>query len=69
MVDGKTCCSPGNEATDDICGPLESEFLKPQGGEARGVALMADEDEPVLVAGQRGTLMPRRWIDPPFENA
>jgi len=51
------CRSPGDEAADDIGGALETELMEADRGEARGVALVADEDEFVFASGDCRALM------------
>jgi len=60
---------PSDEAADDIGRVLETELVKPDRSEARGVALVADEDELVLAACEYWTLMARRRIDAPLKDA
>ena len=68
-VDRKTRRGPCDKAADDIGRVLEPELVKPDRGEARGIALVADEDDLVFAAGECRALVARRWIDAPLKDA
>src|SRR5258706_15472827 len=56
-LDRKTRRGPCDEAADDIGRLLETELVKPDRGEAGGIALVTDEDEPVFASGECRALM------------
>src|SRR5436190_4056006 len=60
---------PGLEAALHVGRALEAELLQRRGGEARLVALVADEDHvPVQVAAERRFAVARRRIEAPLEH-
>src|SRR5689334_11753261 len=57
---------PALDALDDVGGAREAEGLEARGGEARGVALGAEEDDPVVEADVRVGVA-RVGVEPPLE--
>ena len=55
--DRKPRRGPGDKATNDIRGFSEAHLVKPHGREARGIPLVADEDELVFASGESGALV------------
>ena len=69
VLDLKTIRGPGDKTADDVGCVLVPELVQPHGSEARGVALVADEDEVVFVSGKGRALVSRGRIDAPLEDA
>src|SRR4029453_7778711 len=59
--------APGLEAADDVGGAVDAELLEGRGGEARGVALGADDDDRHVVGRQREAGVARR-VEAPLED-
>src|SRR5437870_4882446 len=68
-LDGEAGREPSGEAADHVRRIDEPELVEADRGEARRIALLADEDEPLLMSRERRVLVPRVRIDPPFEDA
>src|SRR5438552_5306932 len=68
-IDRKSVRGPGDKTADDIGRVLVAKLMQADRGEARGIALMADEDEIILVSGERGALVSRCRIDAPLKDA
>src|SRR5439155_5252240 len=56
------------EASVEVGGPGEAQLLERKGGKARGVALVADQDDRLIRAGDLGEAVRRGRVEPPLEH-
>lgn len=59
---------PGLEAADEIGGSVQAELLELGGGEAGAVALVADDHDVRVVAGDLGNVVVTCRVEPPLED-
>src|SRR5205085_9809241 len=58
----------GLDAAVEVGGPMEAELLEAEGGQAGGVALVADDHHLLVEVGDLGDAVGRRGVEAPFED-